>query len=113
AVLPLPAGDAPMRLDTALSVCLLGVSLLALESRTGRFAWLAVVPAGIGLLTLARLAGGPNLRLDELTAPLQNAIDSAQPGRMPGLTALALLAAGICVLLFKFPQLARWRALVI
>ena len=43
-----------MRLDAALGVCLLGVSLLALESRTGRFAWLAVVPAGIGLLTLAQ-----------------------------------------------------------
>jgi PAS domain S-box-containing protein len=111
AVLQLPAGDPPMPLDTALSVCLLGVSLLALESKTGRLAWLAVVPAGIGLITLFQLATGRNLRLEELFAPLQTAIDSAPPSRMPGLTALALLTAGLCVLLFKFPQLARWRAL--
>jgi PAS domain S-box-containing protein len=111
AALQLPAGDAPMPLDAALSVCLLGVSLLALESKTGRLAWLAVVPAGIGFVTLVQLASGQNLRLDELIGPLQTAVDSAPPGRMPGLTALAFLAAGICVLLFKFPGLTRWRAL--
>jgi PAS domain S-box-containing protein len=113
ALIQLRVDDAPMRLDTALSVCLLGCALLALELKAGRFVWLAVAPAGIGFVSLAQLVSGRNLHLDEMLAPLQTAADSAPTGRMPGLTALAILTAALCILLFKISRLKRSHALCI
>ena len=111
ALLFLPASNPAMRVETALSFCLLGLSSLSLDLKIGRLVWLALVPIGISLLTLAQFTSAWNLRMEEWFAPLQSAIDSTAPGRMPGLTALALLIAGSCVVLFRFPQPARWHAL--
>ena len=113
ALLQLRADDAPMRLDTGLSIFLLGLALLALETKASRLAWLAVAPTGIGFVALAQLVSGRDLHLEEMLAPLQTAADSVSPGRMSGLTALAILTASLCVLLFKVPQLKRSHALSI
>jgi PAS domain S-box-containing protein len=108
ALLQVPADDAPMRLETALSVCLLGLALLALELKASRLAWIAVVPAGIGFVMLAQAVGDRNLHLDEI---LQTASGTVSAGRMPGLTALAILTGGLSILLFKVPLLKRPHAL--
>ena len=113
ALLNLPADTEPVRFDTALSVCLFGLALLALESREGRLAWLAAAPAGIGLATLARILAGRSLFQDELLTSLQAAVGTAAAGRMPGLAALALFSASICVLLLKSSRMTWWRVAAI
>ncbi len=113
ALLNLHAEDAAMRLDAALGFCLLGVALLALECNAGRLVWLALVPAGIGCATLLQSVGGRNLHMDEWLAPLHAAPESAPPDQMPVLVAVALLTAGVCVLLFKCPRMTRWCGLFV
>jgi PAS domain S-box-containing protein len=106
--LHLPRNPLGMRSDSALGFFLLGVSVLALESNAGRFVWLAIVPAAIGLITLFQSTSGRNLHLLDFLAPLQAATALSAPSRMPGLSALGLLTGGVSLLLFKCPRQNRW-----
>ncbi|HVS76431.1 MAG TPA: hypothetical protein VHE11_05815, partial [Steroidobacteraceae bacterium] len=92
-------GMSTMKVNTALGIAALGVSLaLTGEGRSRRtsarvMAWLAL---GIGLLTLAEYALDWNLGIDQLLFPDPATPVAAHPGRPAMATALmiALLAAG-------------------
>jgi len=107
-LLALPADTAGMNVDSALSFCLLGIALLSLVSDAGLLVWLAVLPAGMGLLALVQSFSGRSLHFEEILASLQVATTEAQPGRMPGLIALAILTGASSVLLFKCSRLRPW-----
>lgn len=102
-----------MRSDSALGFFLLGVSVLALEWNEGRFVWLAIAPAAIGLITLVQSTSGRNLHLLDFLAPLQAATALSAPSRMPGLSALGLLTGGVSLLLLKCRSQNRWGRLAI
>jgi PAS domain S-box-containing protein len=104
---------APMPVDTALSLLVLGIVLLAFEWKADLLVWLAVIPAAIGFLTLAQQFAGWPLRLDEFFMQLPGAADPTVPGGLSRFTALSFLAAGLCLLWLKVPLLARGRPLVI
>ena len=111
ALLRFHAEETPMQMETALSVLLLGIALLALEANAGRLACIAVIPAGIGLLTLAQHLTGWAPRLDDILASIHVAIDPTTAGHMGGVSALAVLVAGTSVLWFTCGRMMRFRPL--
>ncbi len=108
----LQPGDAAMPPDMAFSLVVLGGVLLALEGNIRRAVWLAAVPAAIGLLAFASYLFDWNLRVDELLQQLHLAADTLMPGRVSRLSALSLLAAGLCLVWRELPLVPRHRPLV-
>ena len=111
AFLRIQPGEAPMQMETALSVLLLGIALLALEANAGRLALVAVLPAGIGLLALAQHLTSWTPRLDDILASIHVAIDPTTAGHMAGASALAVLVAGTSLLCFRCTRPMRFRPL--
>ena len=104
-------GITPMQMETALSLILLGVALLALEWNLGRLVFVALVPLAIGLLALAQRFTAWTPRLDEILAWSHLNLDPATAGHMSGVAALAVLTSSICLLWFKCTRLQRYRPL--
>jgi len=86
---------APIRANFALSVLILGVVLLALELGWPRLAWLALLPALIGLLTLFEQIAQHDLGLDEVLVHDHLTIGTESPGRMAAIVAGSLLLVGV------------------
>jgi len=110
AFLPIQSGETSMEVVTALCVLLLGVALLALESKSRRLACIAVVPAVIGFLTLAQRFFSWMPRLDEILAVAHVPVDPAIT-LMSGAAAFAVLVAGTCLLWFLWTGLKQCRPL--
>ena len=106
-----PSG-ALMSAGAAWGLAALGGVLLALEFGWRRATWLAALPVVFGLLALVPYVGGRELHVDELLLKLHLAADTLMPGRASRLSALSLLAAGLCLLWREAPILARRRPLI-
>ncbi|HTQ31329.1 MAG TPA: response regulator [Opitutaceae bacterium] len=94
----LATGIQSMKANAALAMFLLGAVLLALELGHALAAWLALLPALIGLLTLVEYGFHFNAGIDELFMHDQPFVDITAPGRMhPMMAACALLAGAVLV----------------
>ncbi len=109
----LEPGGAPLQPNSALSLIVFGVVLLALEVRKHRVVWLAIVPAALAFLTLVEYVAGSNLHIDDLVLPAYITVDPSYPGRMSRLTAAAFFAAGLGLLWLILPWGRRHRAMVL
>jgi PAS domain S-box-containing protein len=105
--------NAPMPVDMALGLVVLGLALLALEWKADRLVWLAVIPAAIGFLNLAQQFAGWPVRLDDLFMQMPVGTDPAISGGMSSFAAGSLLAAGLSLPWLKVPLLTRGRPLII
>jgi PAS domain S-box-containing protein len=101
----------PMRAGTAASILLLGAALLGWEAQAGRLAWIAAIPAGVGFLVLSQRVIGWAPSLEEIVARLHVFADPGMVGPMPGLSAMAILIAGTCLLWFRGGGRTRFRPL--
>jgi len=100
-----------LKANFALAVVLLGAVLLMRELRPAKMAWLALLPAVIGALTLVEQFFHFNLGLDELLMRDFSTASSAEPGRMHFMAAACLLLAGPVLAWQTFAQRARARVL--
>ena len=98
---------AAVKTNAVLAVFLLGVVLLMIELGSGNMAWLALVPALIGTLTLVEDFFHFNLGIDELLVRDYSSADSAAPGRMHFMAAACLLLAGSVLAWKAFAPRAR------
>jgi PAS domain S-box-containing protein len=107
---------AALKVNSALAVFLLGAVLLLIEFRSARMAWLALLPASFGALTLVEQVLHFNLGVDELLMRDYASADSAEPGRMHFLAAACLLLAGAVLAWKAFAPRARahilWEACI-
>ncbi len=101
-LIQLPAEFAPIKANVALSALLLGLVLVALGMGWVQVAWVAIVPAIIGALTLLEQIFQVDFHFDELLARDYLMIDTAASGRMSAIVAGCLLLAGI-VLAWRAP----------
>jgi PAS domain S-box-containing protein len=92
-VQPLP-GIAAIKVNAALCWLFLGLALLTVELGLPQFAWIAVLPASIGLLTLIEHIASIDLRIDELLATDHLLLETAHAGRMAAVTAGCILLGG-------------------
>src|SRR5512135_2553699 len=83
-------GSAPMPPDLALGLAVLAIVLLALDARIRSAAWLALLPAAMGLSPFAEQAFGWTSPFTELLEHGRAAIGAASPAAMTRLQALAL-----------------------
>jgi PAS domain S-box-containing protein len=102
---------ATVKANAALAVFLLGAVLLLIEVGSAKMAWLALLPALIGALTLVEQAFHFNLGIDELLVRDYAYAGSATPGRMHFLAAACLLLAGLVLAWKAFAPQARARIL--
>jgi PAS domain S-box-containing protein len=102
---------ATVKVNAALAVFLLGAVLSLIESGSAKMAWLALLPALIGALTLVEQAFHFNLGIDELLVRDYAFADSATAGRMHYLAAACLLLAGLVLAWKAFAPQARARIL--
>jgi PAS domain S-box-containing protein len=100
---------AALNANSALAVLLLGIVLLLLEFGSARMAWLALLPALIGALTLIEQGFRFNLGIDELLARDYTSAHSVEPGRMHFMSAACLLLAGSVLAWKAFAPRARAR----
>ena len=110
-LLPFQTGELPMEVETAFCVLLLGVALLALELNARLLVWIALLPVSVASLTLAQHFAVWFPRRDEILDWFHAAADPTTAGHMSGVAAMAVLAAGTCVLWFKCTRLKRCRPL--
>ena len=88
-------GVAPIRANTALCLVLLGAVLLLVELGWSKFAWAALMPAAIGLLSLVEQITQYDLGIDEFLARDYLLIGTEAPGRMAAIVAGSLFLASI------------------
>jgi PAS domain S-box-containing protein len=100
-----------LKANSALAVLLLGVVLLMVEFGSAKMAWLALLPALVGALTLVEQLFHFNLGIDELLVRDYASADSADPGRMHFMSAACLLLAGTVLAWKPFAPRARARIL--
>ena len=89
-VRPLP-DDAGIKINSAVAVFVLGLTLFGIELGWRRAPWIALVPAAIAGLTLLEIAFSLNLGLDEWLMPDYPSLATGQPGRMSATSACCLL----------------------
>jgi PAS domain S-box-containing protein len=97
---------AAVKFNTAIAFILLGGLLVALEYGLVRLAWLGLVPAAIAGLTLAQDALRIDFGIDQLLATDRLPFGSEHPGRMPIVTSICILLAGL-VLVWRVTEKAR------
>jgi PAS domain S-box-containing protein len=102
---------AALKANAALAVFLLGVVLLMREFGSEKMAWLGLLPALIGALTLVEQVFHFNLGVDELLMHDVAFAGSAEPGRMHFMSAACLLLAGTVLAWKAFAPRARARIL--
>ncbi len=102
---------AALKANAALAVFLLGAVLLMREIGSEKMAWLGLLPALIGALTLVEQVFHFNLGVDELLMRDVAFADSAEPGRMHFVSAACLLLAGTVLAWKAFAPHARSRIL--
>jgi PAS domain S-box-containing protein len=101
-------GIVSLKANFALAILLLGVVLLMFEFGSEKMAaWLALLPAFIGAITLAEQIFQLNLGVDELLMRDMAFADSAEPGRMHFMAAACLLLAGTVLAWNVFAPRAR------
>ena len=98
--------------NSALTMLLLGVVLFALELGHAAAAWLALVPALIGAITLAEYGFHFNAGIDGLLMHRQPFADLAAPGRMHPVTAACAMVAGAVLGWRVFQPRSPWRILI-
>jgi PAS domain S-box-containing protein len=100
---------APIKANAALCWLLLGLALLTVELGLPQFAWVAALPASIGLLSLIEHLVGVDLRIDELLTTDHLLFETAHPGRMDAVTAGCIFLGGAVVAWRTFAPGARAR----
>jgi PAS domain S-box-containing protein len=100
---------APIRPNVAVCLMMLGAALVASELGWRRFAWLALIPAGLGLTTLVEYVFKSDFGIDELIALDRMVESGAAPGRMPVMAAGSILLCGGLLALQAFGGSNRWR----
>jgi len=95
-VQPLSSSSA-ITANEALCVLILGVVLVATEFGFFNAAWLALVPAAVGLVSLAENVFEFDLHIDEILATDRLVADAIQPGRMSATSAACLLLASLAL----------------
>ncbi|MGA3006588.1 MAG: response regulator [Opitutaceae bacterium] len=98
---------AVLQANSAFSVVLLGVVIVMIESRPANVAWLALLPALMGALTLGEHVFHVNLGVDELIVRDYAPGDALAPGRMHFMAAACLLIAGLVLAWKAFAPRAR------
>ena len=94
-----PLADcAAFKINNAISVLALGLALLGVEMKWPQTVWVALVPAIISALTLTEIVFRIDLRIGEFLVHDHLLADSAQPGRMSGMSACCLLLASLTLL---------------
>jgi PAS domain S-box-containing protein len=88
-------GQAPLKMNAAIALFVLGGVLLAIELGYRRLAVLAILPALIGGLTLAEDIFGINLRIDELLLRDYLPVKTEHAGRMAAMVSVCLLLSGL------------------
>jgi PAS domain S-box-containing protein len=103
------AHKAPIKVNEGLCFLAIGIALIGREFGVANAAYAAIVPAVIGVLTVAEAAFGIDLRIDELLARDSLLIDTVQPGRGSTMAAGCIALAGITLLWRISGKKARWR----
>ena len=104
---------APLRVNTALSLVILGLLLLGLEYGHRSLAGLALIPAMLGGLSLLQDFTGWDLLIDEWLVRDHLADQSAAPGRITAPVALCLLLSGTAFSWFAIDRSRRRRTLAL
>jgi PAS domain S-box-containing protein len=102
---------APIKVNAALCVLLLGSVLLGVELGLARYAWVALVPAAIGGLTLGEYVTRIDLRIDELLAHDHLTDAAVHPGRMAAITAGCFFLGGVVLAWRSLDRSVRYRLL--
>ena len=90
----LPNDTAPIQGNTVFSVLILSSIFIGLELGYRRIAWLALIPLGIGALTLSQDLTGTPIGIDELFFRYFLAETRPNPARMTPPIAISLILAG-------------------
>lgn len=108
-------GRVRMKSNAALGFVGAGLSLLALSIPSTRARWIsrlaALLPLGIGGMTLAEHLFPVNFHIDELL--FADPVQTVHPGRMAQITALNLLLSGVSLLLLGGQRRARMLAQIV
>ena len=94
-LLQIPANAAPMKANGALAFVVFGGVLITLTLGLRRFAFAALFPALIGLVTLVEIIARRDLHVDELLVRDHLLFATEQPGRISLLIASSLVLAGL------------------
>ena len=92
-----PEHLAPIKVNEALCFLAIGLALLGRELGFKRAAYLAFLPALVGLLTALEGLTGRDMRIDELLARDTLLIDTGQPGRGCIMAACCIALAGMAL----------------
>ncbi len=103
------ANFAPIKINGALSLFVLGVALLGLELGWKRFVWFALLPGVLNLLSLLQDLLHTSFHIDELLVRDHLLVDTATPGRLSAMAACCLVLASIAILLRGINAPARAR----
>jgi PAS domain S-box-containing protein len=103
------AGRPAIPANAAVGFLVLGGVVLGIQLGWPRVGWFALVPVGIGALTLTESILKLDFPFDELLVRDQVAIDTAHPGRMSVLTAACLVIAGLTLVWRAIDGLTRAR----
>jgi len=102
-------GFAAIKANAAFCWLFLGLALLTVELGLPQFAWVATLPASVGLLTLIEHIAGIDLRIDELLAPDHLMSETTHPGRMAAVSAGCIFLGGVVLAWRTFAPAARAR----
>ncbi len=104
---------APLRANTAISLLIFGLLLLALEFGHRSLAGFALIPALFGGLSLLQDVTGWELLIDQWLVSDHLADQAAAPGRIPAPVAISFLLAGIGFAWFSINRDHRRRTLTL
>ncbi|MEY4487748.1 MAG: Signal transduction histidine-protein kinase BarA [Verrucomicrobiota bacterium] len=88
----------PLKANTGLCYVILGLCIVLVELRYAILAWLALIPALVGLANLVEMITGLDLQIDQLIATdYLTAATAASPGRMTPMNACVCLLSGLLI----------------
>ncbi len=89
------AGIAPIKFNGAVSLFLVGLTILGLEYQIKHTGWLALIIAGLNLATLGQHLFQIDLHIDELIIHDPSVIETMRPGRVSSVSALIFFLIGM------------------
>ena len=103
----------PMKANTAVGLLILGIVMLLFELDWRTAAWLALVPAFLGLLHVIQELATVDLGIDEFFVHDHLSQGGSVPGRMSPIVALTLTLVGIGLSSLAWPKFWKRRTLVL
>ena len=112
-LIALSATSEPIRPNSAIAIFMLAAVLIGIELGFRRLAWLALLPALIGLMTFLQDVTGHNFAIDEAIFSYFPVSASLDAGRMSPAISAPIFLAGFVVLILALNRLSQRQTLLL